>query len=118
MASEEMVSIAGTNGQLVVIAAHRYALGRMSYIVGSVVDWLLAYRDRITEETKYVMVRDTVEALDRDCAGMDCDRKEWWKFVKTMIADMSEERRISAFRDARVSEDWRPDPKEGERRDG
>lgn len=82
-----------TNGQMVLIGAHRYALGRATYAVSCIAEWLLANREAIEDSTRFTMVRDTVEALNRDGAGMDCDRKVWKGFVDELLPTLSPEQR-------------------------
>lgn len=78
---------------LMVIAAHRYCLGRMTYIVGDCVGWLINIWPELPDETKAIIQRDTEEAFtydDNDRAngrefkhlGHDCDRAEWEKLRK------------------------------------
>lgn len=83
-----------TNGQMVLIGAHRYALGRATYAVSCIAEWLLQNRDSIEDSTRFTMVRDTVEALNRDMAGMDCDRKVWMHFVRELLPTLSPEQRV------------------------
>jgi len=70
-------AIDGLNGQLMVMAAHRYCLGRQSYIVGSCIEWLRLWWPKFERNTRNVIVRDTVEALQDNCAGSDFDAREW-----------------------------------------
>lgn len=78
---------------LMVIAAHRYCLGRSTYIVGDCVEWLIAIWDTLPRKTKEIIQRDTEEAFERDdgdreggrdygTLGDDCDRAEWEKLRK------------------------------------
>ena len=75
---------------LMVIAAHRYCLGRSTYIVGDCVDWLISIWNDLDDNTKAIIERDTEEAFRRDdedrdecrdimALGHDCDRREWEK---------------------------------------
>ena len=71
------------NDQLMTIAAFRYCLGRQSYIVGSCLDWLYATWDQIETNTRFVIVRDTLEAIKTDRAGSETiDKPGWEKFAK------------------------------------
>ena len=84
ISSKSVVSpLAGTDGQLMVMAAHRYCLGRQSYIVGSCIEWLKAHWDKFEDDTKNVIVRDTIEALADDSDGDFCDRTGWWAFASS-----------------------------------
>jgi len=73
-----------------VICAVRYALGRMTYVVGDVAR--IAATADISKHARDVIVRDLGEAIDRDNyarssgedalygglpLGMNCDRREW-----------------------------------------
>lgn len=73
---------------LMAIAAVRYCLGRMSYIVGDCCDWLVWQWSNIEESARNTIQRDVEEAFERDnearergeeCKplGMDCDRAAW-----------------------------------------
>lgn len=72
----------GTDGQLMVIAAHRYCLGRQSYIVGSCVEWLRAWWGDCDRTTRHVIMRDTIEALQDGNAGGSMDIREWKWFAE------------------------------------
>lgn len=74
--------LAGTNGQLMVTAAHRYCLGRRTYIVGACVEWMRAHWVEFEDMTRCVMLRDTIEALMDDCAGGACDTVAWIAFAE------------------------------------
>ena len=77
-------------GELMVIAAVRYCLGRMSYIVGDCVDWLIEVWPELDPKTRNTIRRDIDQAFARDdedragnrehkALGMDMDRAEWEK---------------------------------------
>ena len=51
------------NDQLMCTAAHRYCLGRQSYIVGSCQEWLHEHWLQFSSQTQSTMVRDTLEEL-------------------------------------------------------
>jgi len=73
---------------LMAIAAVRYCLGCMSYIVGDCVDWLAEAWPELQESTRKTIQRDIEEAFKMDDEwreagnktgrlGMDMDRAEW-----------------------------------------
>ena len=70
-----------TDGSLMVIAAHRYALGRSSYLVGSVIDSMSRHWSMLAVSTRNVILRDTAEALLRGEVGMDQDKRAWWHLL-------------------------------------
>lgn len=72
-----MILSQSTNDQLMAMAAHRYCLGRASYIVGACIQWIPATWGQMSEGTRKNMIRDTQEALDKGYAGMEMDRRDW-----------------------------------------
>lgn len=80
-------------GNLMVIAAVRYCLGRMTYIVGDCADWLISIWPTLDEKTRAIVQRDIESEIKIDdenraegrehCRlGMDCDRAEWERVRK------------------------------------
>lgn len=76
--------------QLMVMAAVRYCIGRMSYIVSDCVEWILTNWDNFNEGTKRTIRMDLEDAFKRDderiveyssftALGSPCDREEWEK---------------------------------------
>lgn len=71
------------------VAAVRYCLGRMTYIVGDCADWLIEQWPNIAPRAQAVIRRDVEEEFGRDDRaradgqlswkplGDDCDRREW-----------------------------------------
>lgn len=78
--------------QLMVTAAHRYCLGRQSYIVGAATDWLRKHREHFERNTIRVIVRDTIEALQDNQAGSEyIDVPGWQKLAKEFYDAMPAE---------------------------
>jgi hypothetical protein len=71
-----------TDDQLMCLAAHRYCLGRSSYIVSSCLAWLVATWGDFTANTRNVIVRDTIESLMDGNAGMTMDVEGWLSFAE------------------------------------
>lgn len=78
---------------MMAIAAVRYCLGRMTYIVSDCADWLVAHWTEFGESTRKCIQRDIDEAFVRDdeCRGrldnykplgMDMDRAQWERVRK------------------------------------
>ena len=86
--------LTGTDGQLMVMAAHRYCLGRQSYIVGSCIDWLRLWWPSFEPNTQKVILRDTIEALQDKLTGSDGNHEEWKKFAQWVWAQMNEGDRL------------------------
>ncbi len=91
-AIEVMDAIAG-HDHLMVIAATRYCLGRMTYIVGECASWLIKTWPLLSQQTQNIIKRDIEEAFARDdedreagrdykALGWDCDRAEWARVRK------------------------------------
>jgi hypothetical protein len=91
-------ALKGIDGQLMIVAAHRYCLGRQSYIVGAALDWLWKHREHFENNTKFVLVRDTIEALMDGHAGADLDTKGWHDFALNLYNEMSPELQSSVRR--------------------
>lgn len=83
--------IKSVDGQLMVIAAHRYCLGRRSYIVGTAIDWLTLWWKSFERNTKRVILRDTIQSIQDDLAGADIDKKGWLDFSKKHFYDLCSE---------------------------
>lgn len=78
------------NGQLVIMGAHRYALGRRTYIVGSIIEWLKENWKYVNEHSRFVILRDTARELMIGDAGDDMDIKCWTEFLKWGMRDIPE----------------------------
>jgi len=68
------------NDQLMATAAHRYCLGRASYIVPVCIEWLRQVWPQLNKNTQNIIVRDTAEAIMRGEAGHQCDETNWLDF--------------------------------------
>ena len=55
----------GTNESVIVMSAVRYMLGRSSYGVGSVCDFLRDNEKRLTASNKSVIIRDIKEHIEK-----------------------------------------------------
>lgn len=67
---------------LMVTAAHRYCLGRSTYIISSCITWLKSHYDSFDQNTKSTIVRDTFNAIQTKAAGMYMDYVEWYNFLE------------------------------------
>ena len=89
--------LSGTNGQLMVMAAHRYCLGRRSYIVQSCIEWLTLHWETFDESTHFTIVRDTIDALMDNSAGSDWDYAEWKFFAESKFAALPPHKQEQVF---------------------
>ena len=82
--------------ETMVIAAFRYCLGRMTYIVEDCCDWLIEQWPEFGQATKDIVQRELENAFGEDDAiranpqsqyayqplGHDCDRVQWERVRK------------------------------------
>lgn len=83
--------------QMMAMAAHRYCLGRRSYIVGACLDWLRATWTQLQRNSQHVILRDTVEALIDDRAGGDFYVRRWTEAAQWMYAQMDTDQRSAVL---------------------
>ena len=76
-----------TNDQLMATAAHRYCLGRRSYIVSACIEWIKDTWADFSEGTRDVMIRETGHALEHGEAGDGCDFRMWRAALNWMEGD-------------------------------
>lgn len=67
------------NDDIVLFCAFRYALGRMTYVVGSVCDKLISEYHNLSESTRCQYAREIEEAEREDRLGMEVDKTDWLK---------------------------------------
>lgn len=85
---------------LMVIAAFRYCLGRMTYIVSDCADWLVANWESFPPKVRAIIERELESEFKRDDEyraggpdrhykplGHDCDRKQWEKVRRLYLKD-------------------------------
>lgn len=61
--------------------AFRYAIGRRTYAVKDVVNYLFDNWYFISGNTKKLIIKEINQAIEKDEAGMDCDIEEWNKIL-------------------------------------
>ncbi len=83
--------IENNSDQLMCMAAHRYCLGRKTYVVSVCVEWLRETWPQIDGYTQGVVLRDTIEAIVRDRAGDSVDRYQWIHFLRWSLPKASDE---------------------------
>ena len=75
-----------TNGSIMVVAALRYSLGRMTYVPGAVQDWIRTHWNDLDSNTKYNIIKDVFDYLqdeydpNKEKLFGGYDLKEWEKF--------------------------------------
>lgn len=75
------------NFQEILVSAVRYALGRMTYIVGLTVDYIMPMI--LDLETKYIniMIDDITYQGEYYGYGMEMDRKDWMRLFAGLKAE-------------------------------
>jgi hypothetical protein len=75
--------------EAIVIYATRYALGRKSYCVEDVCEYITARKNELSDSCKRVLIKD-IEAdiklyhrLGMTC-GMPCDEESWLKLLEVL----------------------------------
>lgn len=78
-----------TNAEHILICAVRYALGRMSYMVSIVCEYVASKHRELSEHCIDIIIRDIEEEIEmchkigRTC-GMECDEREWLRLLETL----------------------------------
>lgn len=73
----------------ILICAVRYALGRMSYIVGDVCRYVALKQPSLSQNCINIIVRDIEEELERyhkcgQTLGMECDERMWVRLLERL----------------------------------
>ena len=73
----------------ILICAVRYALGRMSYIVGVVAEYVAVKQSGLSKECINIIIRDIEEELKRyhdagQLLGMECDERTWVRLLERL----------------------------------
>jgi hypothetical protein len=78
------------NCQNLIVPAFRYALGRKSYIVFDITNWIKTNVNEICYRDKLLMINEIANADERNGLGMKCD-KEFWLETKTVLENSLKE---------------------------
>lgn len=78
-----------SNEEQILICAVRYALGRMSYIVGVVAEYVAVKQSGLSKECINIIIRDIEEELKRyhdagRTLGMECDERTWLRLLERL----------------------------------
>jgi len=60
-----------------IMYAFRYALGRNTYAVSTVTDYLIQFWHRFEPHTREQIIKEIEEAIEKNQAGMKCDIVRW-----------------------------------------
>ena len=75
--------------EMILICAVRYALGRMSYIVGDVCRYVALKQPDLSQNCINIIIRDIEEELKRyhdagQTLGMECDERTWVRLLERL----------------------------------
>ncbi len=73
-----------TNKQLqdeIIFYAFRYCLGRRTFAVSDMVEYLLNNWNDISKRVRDKITEEITTAIKRNEAGMDCDVRQWKKLL-------------------------------------
>jgi hypothetical protein len=74
----------------ILICAFRYALGRRTYVVGSVVQEIHRVWNSLSEGDRELIVREILEHRERfGNLGHECDERDWMSVVDIHKAETS-----------------------------
>ena len=73
--------LANSDDQLMVMAAHRYCLGRQTYIVSSCISWLSDNWETFFKATRVTIIKDNILAMMNDDVGSRYDFDGWRDFT-------------------------------------
>jgi hypothetical protein len=65
----------------ILIYAFRYALGRMTYSVSTMVEVLDRNWEVLKTHEKELIQREIRFAISNECIGMKCDKEQWQKLL-------------------------------------
>jgi len=71
---------------LIAICAFRYALGRMTYVVDHVADWLIANRELLSAHDRALIVNEIEEARRMMRSGLPLSNR-WVVVLEAMTRD-------------------------------
>ena len=76
------MKIENDDDRLILIAAFRYALGRMTYMPSVVAGAIESCWPELTEHDRRLIRNEINEAIERGHIGMQCDAATWGRVLK------------------------------------
>lgn len=70
-----------TTEEIIWLCAFRYCIGRTTYIVGIITDFLNENIQNMSEETKQILIQEIKECNN---LGMDCDKEDWLNLLNNL----------------------------------
>lgn len=72
-----MIEISSGELEDLLVCSFRYALGRRSYVSGTIANLLIKYKNNLTKRQQYQICAEINEAIPDGRAGMQMDIHEW-----------------------------------------
>ena len=78
-----------TSEEQILICAVRYALGRQSYIVGVVAEYVAIKINKLSEHCIAILIRDIEEEIEfyhrmNQTCGMEMDERKWYNLLEVL----------------------------------
>jgi len=86
------MKIESNSDAIILICAFRYALGRMTYVVEMVVDFIIENWDSLYKSDKDLIVREIQHEKERSNLGHDCDVKQWNRILTLYVNENLDEK--------------------------
>ena len=82
-----------TSDEQILICAVRYAVGRQSYIVGIVAEYVAHKCEALSEHCKAIIIRDIEEKIEfyhrmNQTCGMEYDERTWKNLIKILKGEI------------------------------
>ena len=85
-----------TPEEQMLISAVRYALGRMTYIVGETAEFVASIKDKISQKCIGIIIEDIEREIEfyhraGQTCGMDYDERTWLRLKDFLKGDLNEQ---------------------------
>ena len=89
-------ALSSVNGQIMIMGAHRYALGKRTYVVSSTIEWLKENWDIVSDNSRFTILRDTAQFILDNSGSEHSYVKPWRTFLSWGVKqeDVGFERKI------------------------
>jgi hypothetical protein len=67
---------------IILFCAFRYALGRRTYVVGTVINAIISEWDHMPDVTRQKFISEIKDAISKDQAGDKWDAEDWTRILK------------------------------------
>jgi hypothetical protein len=80
--SDKNIQIAQHEADTLFLYAFRYALGRSTYASAEMAELIVKYKDSISKGVVDLIMKEISDAINKNQAGMDCDKKVWEEMLE------------------------------------